>query len=206
MTLFNNKKNESAITLATFYVSGKRSDVTDKDYEQYRRDKNRHAIAKIIFERLYGRYIKPFTFENPKYRDEYKNGFSIMANCCLCIETIQSFKNGWETTKEKGGDVFENFFKESLGLRLFVGKNFYKNIRCGVLHQGETTGGWRIRRSGDLLNLGNNTINSVMFLEEVEKVLKSYVEKLESAEWDSEIWDNCRVKMRSIIKNCNSID
>jgi len=205
-TLVTSQKNNREVILATYFISRRRNDVTDKNYKQYEKYKNKHAIAKMIFNRLYGRYLKTFAFSDKKFKNEYKNGFSIMANCCLCIETIQSFKNGWkETPRGNGNAAFECFFKDSdnFGLKLFVGINFYKNIRCGILHQGETTGGWRVRRDGELLDIENNTINSILFLNEIKRALRSYTDKLESSEWDSKIWNNCRKKIKNIINNCS---
>ena len=170
-------------------------------YLQLVREKKKVEISKMIYHRIFARYLKPFTFSNKTYTDEYKNGFSIIANCCLCIETIQSFKNGWgETPKGEGQVIFEQFFKSNDRHKDFLRQNFYKNIRCGVLHQGESAGGWKILRTGKLID--GKTINSVKFLNEVILALENYRDELETSEWDSEIWDNFRIKMKKILANC----
>ena len=91
------------------------------------------------------------------------------------------------------------YFKNNKNLKKFSNRGFYKNIRCGILHQGETAGGWKILRRGKLLD--DKTINSVRFLEEIKKAVKEYVGELKKSEWDSETWDKCRTKMSQIIKN-----
>lgn len=193
----NQKTNTDNIILSTL-ENGK--NITSKDYERFVKEKNKSAIAEIVFCRLFGRYLKLFTFKNDIYNKHYKNGFAIMANCCLCIEALQSFKNGWSKTKQNGDGVFDDFFNNTTKLKEFSKKHFYKHIRCGILHQGETTGGWRIKRKGLLLE--NKTINAVKFLDELRKELNLYAEELGNSEWKSEIWNNCRIKMRKIIKNC----
>ncbi len=193
------KSNTDDIILATL-ENGK--DVTIKNYEQFVNEKNKSAIAKMIFCRLYGRYLKPFTFENNIFKKEYKSGFAIMANCCLCIEALQSFKNGWDKTPKGGDKIFNDFFNKTITLKEFSKKDFYKHIRCGILHQGETTGGWRIKRGGSLLE--NKTINATKFLYELHKELNLYVGELKNSEWESKILDKCRIKMQKIIENCQT--
>ncbi len=83
------------------------------------------------------------------------------------------------------------------------GSDIYKKVRCGILHQGETTGGWKITREGkELFNTGSNTLNAVLFSERMKKSLNSYREDLLRAEWEAEVWVNFRAKMEVIIKNC----
>ena len=68
------------------------------------------------------------------------------------IESLISFRRGWSASEEKGGKVFEAFFgthEQFNGLAL-VANRFYGHVRNGLLHQAETTGGWRIRRDGGL--------------------------------------------------------
>ena len=85
------------------------------------------------------------------------------------------------------------------------GSIIYKNIRCGILHQGETTGGWKITREGKkLYDSKTNTLNAVLFAERMERSLSDYRKGLITSEWDSEIWDNFRTKMRKVIQNCRS--
>ena len=68
---------------------------------------NKDRLVEFIFDRLYGRYIKPFEFNNSNYKTEYKNGFTIMANCCLLIETFASFREKvFKDTKGKSEKCF----------------------------------------------------------------------------------------------------
>ncbi|PIQ68182.1 MAG: hypothetical protein COV91_05500 [Candidatus Taylorbacteria bacterium CG11_big_fil_rev_8_21_14_0_20_46_11] len=193
----NRKTNNDDVILSTL-ENGK--NITIKDYRRFIKENNKSAIAEMFFHRLYSRYLKSFTFKNPIYRKDYKNGFAIMANCCLCIEALQSFKNGWGKTPKGGGRIFDNFFNGATKLNGFSKKDFYKHVRCGILHQGETTGGWRIKRAGSLLE--NKVINATKFLDELHKELNLYAEELRNSEWKSKTWDKYRVKMKKIIKSC----
>lgn len=124
-----------------------------------------------------------------------------MANCCLLIETLVSFQEGLATTNSGSKQAFDIFFKQNKDFEVKPTDNFYKNIRCGILHQGETCKGWLVVRTGEYKV--SKKINADKFLKKLETSLISYREKLEIEDWDSEIWGNCRVKMCSIIKNCN---
>lgn len=157
-------------------------------------------IADFILERFSERYIIPI--ENLNKNE--KHGFSIMAISCLMIESLESFKNGWETSKNRSEAAFKSFFNSEPEFSDFrtCSSDFYKNVRCGILHQSETTNGWKIRRDGELLKNSNKTINASKFLIQLKKVLISYTETLKTSEWDSANWDNLRRKLRVLISNC----
>ncbi|RXJ96672.1 hypothetical protein CRU94_00735 [Arcobacter sp. AHV-9/2010] len=123
--------------------------ITVKDYNDLVTKKNKYKLADFIYNRLYSRYIKPFEYDEDTYKKEYKNSFSMMASFCLLIETLQSFKQGLKNTNNQSRKTFENFFKDNDIFQEFKnqGKKIYYKIRCGILHQGETTGGWILRRN-----------------------------------------------------------
>ena len=187
-------------------------------------EENKTAISNAIYERFYERYIKIFLYDSTKKYDyyridgevekikkitifnaEYKYGFSIMTNCSLLIETIVAFLQGDNETYLYGDKTFNIFFRKANlynnPLSIFENQKFYKNIRCGILHQGETYGGFKIQREGELYNQNEKIINAKLFCDEMNSFLISYKKELISSHWDSEIWDNCRTKIRYIIKN-----
>jgi hypothetical protein len=208
-------KQSKETVLAIWYDKGKRHTMTVRKYEKLiQSEANKSQIAEFIYQRLYSRYLKPFQFDCGKYREQYKNGFAIMANCCLLIETLQSFKEGWGDSRHHEQDAFDLFFKKDTKVKRYtedaktpgianLGVEFYKNIRCGILHQGETKNGWKIRRdSDDVFDFARRVINADLFSKTLKNSLETYHDELVAAEWDSELWDNFRVKMRKIIKNC----
>ncbi len=162
-------------------------------------EKDREAIAKAIHLRFTERYISPIS-DDPKER----HGFSIMAICCLMIEALESFHQGWTSTNDKPKEAFEEFFKREpafMELRGFE-RYFYKNVRCGILHQGETYNGWKIIRKGPLFNQSTRTLNAVKFLSAMKKILDDFCDELEKAEWGSTEWRNVIKKMEALCRNC----
>lgn len=198
------RKIDTLIQLARYHdENGIKKTITIEQYNDFLDKQDRDSIAEMIYHRLHSRYLKPFLFNNHQFKKEFKNGFSIMANCCLLIETFQSFKNGWGDSNGKSGRAFREFFgtdENFIELRS-KGKAFFENIRCGILHQGETTNGWRIARNKKKL-VDGKTIDSILFLDKLEKSLIDYREGLKTAKWDSELWDNARTKLRKVIFNC----
>ncbi len=205
--------------LLRYYLdNGELKTITDTQVSAYLNDSNKkNDLADFIYLRHYHRYIKPFEFTSKnkitvqatgKKHDEYsllyKNGFSIMANCCLLIETFEAFYRGWKTTKHKSKDAFLKFFNRDSNFTEFstgtLPQDFYYDIRCGILHQGETRNGWTITRK-DPTSIADKRINATIFLENLHQSLKDYKEELNIADWESERWTKAKKKIRSVIDN-----
>ena len=141
--------------------------VTVREVESLLRQ-NTHGAKKrllfVIFHRLNNRYIRPLN----QIPSSKRSGFLIMAAGCLLIESLQAFRDRKEYTM-RGTDTgtFRKFFSENQAFSELVpvSRKFYKNIRCGVLHQAETYGNWLvIRERGEpLLNSERNAINADIF-------------------------------------------
>ena len=192
--------------LAIWYDDdGNQKIVTIANYRELEQKKDKEELADFIYHRLHSRYLKPFDFSDKDYKKQYKNGFSIMANCCLLIETLQCFKEGIADSTGQSGEIFNKFFNEESNFTDFKGDDFYKNIRCGILHQGEIKGGYKIDRNDNKLFDANSlTISSVLFAEELKFSLKKYSNDLKTTDFDNDkLWKNFCKKMDSIIENCN---
>lgn len=182
----------------------KMDNYTIADYNKDCKQGNKHRLANFIYERFNERYIEPFETMDPNK----KNGFSIMAIACLMIEALENFWRGLkETTSRKANKFFESFFSRcsysNNELSTFQGLNFYKNIRCGILHQAETKGEWKIRRIGPLLDKKTKIINATKFLDYLEDYLSWYQSELKKRDFKTDdIWRNFRKKMRFIKENC----
>lgn len=174
------------------------SSYTVEKYKKIRDEGLKESIADLIYERFYERYIEPFKCSTTKH------GFGIMASSCLMIETLFCFQNGRKRTGEAGGEVFEKFFSGSTKLKCFsgYGQIFYKNIRCGILHQGETYGGWKIRRTGSLLNISDKVINATKFINAIDDELKIFVELLKTSNFYRKPWRGVIRKLDNICENC----
>ena len=69
------------------------------------------------------------------------------------------------------------------------------------MHQGETTGGWHVRRKGKLFDHNTKTVNATEFLELMENSLNEYCDELRSNDWEDKIWIKFRKKMKHVCKN-----
>lgn len=176
------------------------SSITVKQYRDYKSAKNHAAIADLIFDRFYERYLEPFE------HNKNKHGFSMMACGCLMTEALYCFKKGRKKTGEAGKTAFENFFVDSTHFQNFVGhgSEFYSNIRCGVLHQGETYDGWKILRTGADFQPSEKKINATKYLTLLKRELESYTESLKQKPFDSAEWKAAIKKLDDICKNCNA--
>lgn len=165
---------------------------------------DRDVIAEGIHRRFTERYLEPVTAAAKRH------GFTMMAIACLMVEALQSFRRGWADTSQRGqGErAFYSFFDAEGVFAPFRGhaRDFYKGVRCGILHQAETALGWRIRRDGDLLsvNAGIRTINATKFVRALQKALDRYRDALKTAAWDDESWVLLRTKMERVCANCTS--
>lgn len=131
--------NTTSRTYDNFILSSYPHDVTVGDLKSLLVAKTQ--IIDFIYHRLHRRYIVPLLH----IPDKYKSGFLMMASASLMIETMQAFYAGTKETKPREGrNAFKAFFKREHDY--FPGlaadeENFYRNIRCGILHQAETKGG-----------------------------------------------------------------
>ena len=161
-------------------------------------DKSKEKIIDLIHHRFTNRYTKHIR--------NIDSGFLKMAIACLTIETLESFKQGRKNTKGVGEKMFKDFFETEQDL--FPGfkdiyKEFYADIRCGILHQAETTNAWRILRRDLLLDTKNKTINATKFVAALEKSISGYVDVLKIESLDSKLWKNAILKLEDICDNCN---
>lgn len=176
--------------------------VTVGDLKKWMKDKDdssKNKIINLIHHRFLNRYVK-----HVKSND---SGFLIMAVSCLMIETLESFRQGKKDTKGISWRMFRDFFETEE--KLFPGfkdihSDFYSSIRCGILHQAETTNAWRILRKDALLDKSNKSINAKKFVTALEKSLDNYIGALKTSDIKSQLWKNALLKLEDICENCKS--
>jgi hypothetical protein len=170
------------------------------DYARAASDKDRRVIAEAIRRRFTERYISPVS------ESKAKHGFAMMAICCLMIESSESFRQGWESTDGRDKQAFQLFFARQPTFAVFRGNEtyFHRNVRCAILHQGETYNGWKIVRTGPLFEQATRTINAARFLDKMKRLLDEFCDSLKSADWESEDWKNVNKKMRALCKHCRT--
>lgn len=173
------------------------STVTVARYRELEQSDDRQALAQFVRDRFNERYFRPI--ESSPVAD--KHGFTIMAVCCLVIETLESFYQGKGDTKRHSKEMFSSFFERDTPLKVFGegGDWFYKDIRCGILHQSEARGGWRILRNGPLLNMPTKRINATQFIRELSKAVDTYANQIQD---DDALWKEFKKKMKAVCDNC----
>lgn len=171
------------------------SSITVAQYLALEQAGDRRALGRFIKDRFNERYFVPIE-DSPS-----KHGFTMLAIGCLVIEALESFYQGQTDTKGMSEKMFNDFFARDTPFKVFAGNGgwFYKNIRCGILHQAETRGGWRILRRGPLLDSSQKTINAARFHRELKKAVAHYAKQIES----DDCWQNFQKKMRAICDNCS---
>jgi hypothetical protein len=164
-------------------------------------EKSKGHLIDLIHHRFFNRYVK--------HLKNIDSGFLKMAISCLMIETLESFRQGKKDTKERGVglQMFKDFFETEE--KLFPGfkdiaTDFYYSIRCGILHQAETTNAWRILRKNNLLDKTNKEINATKFVKAVEKSLDNYVDSLKANDFDAKIWEKAILKIENVCENCKA--
>jgi len=146
------------------------------------------------------RYVEPIRAK--------ESGFAMMAISCLMIEALESFIQGWSSSAGRSEKAFGLFFDRFDAFSAFREhkSDFYRHVRCGILHQAETTGGWRIRRGkAPLLDSEGRTVNAKLFLDALVSVLESICGELKTASMDEGLWQNVLLKMDALVENTRPV-
>jgi hypothetical protein len=171
------------------------SSVTVAQYLQIEANDDREGAGKFIKERFDERYLSPMLDVDGRLR----HGFSMMAVACLTIEALQAFRSGLSTTRNKSRNMFAAFFAQHPAFSDFAdGDWFYDDIRCGLLHDAEGRGGWRILRKGPLVDKNDRAINATRFLRALRGAVNDYATELQ----EDRCWALFQKKMKQVIKNC----
>lgn len=70
-----------------------------------------------------------------------------------------------------------------------------------ILHQAESTGGWRVLRSGARFDAVARTVNAAKFIKTLRRELKDYSSALATSEWEDLIARHARTKLDAICRN-----
>jgi len=167
------------------------------------------AIA--IFEsRIHGRFIEPVDYlisaEESKPAPERRFGFAIMAIDCLLVETLGAFLDGLEDTEGRSKATFCKFLTTrplfSKDFTQALAEQFYREFRCGILHQAEVGGASKVSSVGALIrdDSGKLTVNRTKFHEQLKEELLNYIAQLRDPK-DTQLRANFRRKMNFICRH-----
>jgi len=157
--------------------------------------------------------------------DIIRPGFSIMALCCLLVETLQSFYAGGRQESAQvstQGSAYTNgpctkapsttrAFKDFLGNSRYFNADFRNseirgdfagNVRNGLLHEAETRHGWLIKRSDPPDHIfreesGGYVLNRTNFYHALREEFGAYLGRLQDPSKD-DLRRNFLTKMDSI--------
>src|SRR6266566_4479549 len=120
------------------------------------------------------------------------------------LTTGSSSRHVWDSSNGKSQLAFCNFFDRESKFHDFKGhaQSLYQNVRCGILHQGETTGGWTISLLGPLFEAANRRINADTFAKTLVEVIDDYVAELKKEPVSADVWQKFKIKLKATIKNC----
>jgi hypothetical protein len=80
--------------------------------------------------------------------------------------------------------------------------SFFKHIRCGILHQAETTGRYSVVRDGSpLFDAAERTVNANKFFASLKDCLDIYINALREESITSEVWELAAAKVECICDN-----
>lgn len=166
--------------------------------------KNKEKILEFVKERIFERYIMPV--ENVPLK--YKNGFNMMANACLSIEAFMKIlnihhKNDITLRPVSGSRLFRYFFSNNFPFKPFerFSEEFYGDVRCGILHNGETNGLWKINREAGTELLADYNINANKFIIALKETINTKLNSYLDLSFDSKEWKNLIISIERIINN-----
>ncbi len=124
------------------------------------------TAVQILEGRIHERFTEPIDHliagEESKTPTERRFGFIVLAVDCLLVETLGAFIDGLEDTEGKSKATFCKFLTTrplfSTDFTQDLAKQFYKDFRCGILHQAEIGGDSKVWSVGPLIRVDGGKI------------------------------------------------
>lgn len=186
-------------------IAGK---LTIKDWQELesilkpKENKNWGNAFHFFEERIRTRYLEPIQAILDIKKSEGE-GFAIVNLQCSLIETIESFINGWVHNSannkwydkkiengyaqmdgkrlKKNHDIFISFFSKRSPFKelQICGEDFFRNVRCALLHETQTKNNWFIRKDSSKISSyeyanGEKTIYRDQFQKDLKLVVEDY--------------------------------
>jgi hypothetical protein len=162
-------------------------------------ENEKEQIIELVDQRFITRYFNPLeTFD-------CSGSFAAMALCCLLIEMFMSFRHyEFIDTNGHSKEIFIKFFCEYENeFDAIDGKDFYSDVRCGILHMGETRRGWKLTNGKKFL-IRERVISVPLFRKQIRDIFEDYLNLLRYSDFESEVWKTLLGKFYAIIENCKA--
>ncbi len=178
----------------------------------------KQAYEDFFVGRLETRYFEPIRLLK-KHGGREGEGFSIVTLQCSLIEFLASTLEGKSYKRRpddadaswKCGDyeysgssrLFNHFLTEQIPFKNHFGSitaanKFYKNVRCALLHEARTKGGWRIL-AGNSTDPPVDVKNKIVYRDNLQLAFDEFVE------WYGEKLTKCEKHQRAFLRKFKSI-
>lgn len=143
------------------------------------------AFQDFLFARLQSRYLKPIRLLQDEGSWEGE-GFSIVSIQCAMLEFLAACRRGLIYRHKNpqppfeysvSGELFASFLSETAPFNaLFTSDNaveFYRKVRCALLHEARTKSGWTIHASGQT---GIDCSRKIVYRDAFQKLIEDYID------------------------------
>jgi hypothetical protein len=179
--------------------------------------KSKGDLVQFLRVRYEERFLDPIE-QLCSMRKKQGYGFAIMALCSLLIETMQCYRYGLPSTNrgelsrlgvpeadwKNGATAFSDFFLRPEHQSLFPnidGREFYSNIRNGLLHQAQTKEGWKIKTNQAILcDAAERIIDRDKFSRALKEAFAAYMGELDHSVWADDVWSRAVQKISWLVK------
>lgn len=153
-------------------------------------------VRDFFHARIDSRYLQPIA-RIQKYGTKEGEGFSIVTLQCALIEFLESTIQGvnYRYTRRPqdlgpyeymySGSIFRSFLTTRKPFASVfsqeIAEDFYASVRCGLLHEAQTKGGWQIRArgsSGQILDVDEKILFRDNFQSGLVSVTEGYEHEL----------------------------
>lgn len=150
----------------------------------------KEAYQEFFWKRISSRYLRPIKviLDRETYLGE---GFSVMTIQCALIEFLESTYQGLKYRFLKKGEhlnlyeyntsqkLFESFLLNEEPFRNHFNQDlateFYKNIRCGLIHEAATKGTWKIKGKHQTKIIEKTQTETVVYRTNFQVALKEFL-------------------------------
>lgn len=163
----------------------------------------------ILEQRLRGRFAEVVDFlvaEDEKHAPKDRRfGFAILTIDCLLVETLEAFRQGLTDTRRKSEPLCKSFLSQRPAFKPFfpgdLPTRFYREFRCGIVHNAQVFGTGLVWSVGPLLKLDGDriTVNRTAFHEALMQELADYLNELRDPA-NTDLRDKFRTKMDFVAK------
>lgn len=148
------------------------------------------VLTDFYFDRLKTRYLDPIEAirKNPSISKQQGEGFAIVAIQCSLIEFLESclqganykFDNPAPPHEYKdSAQMFVSFLTNRQPFAKYfdkhLAKDFYKSVRCGMLHEARTKGTWLIKEKSKASVIVDPN-GPIMFRDNFQEALAQFIE------------------------------